>query len=385
MRRPADEMANEGRNRWLRRFVATAELEAAESGHDVVDGRHFMLAATRRESRAVAILESAGVDPHGLRLVAARVGPPPTKAPGAKSRPAALGADAGGILAVARDEARAAGQEVGPAHVLVGLAKVHVAFGAFDVFTNDIRRATGLPVPDAAPPPAVPRRLPRRTGRLVIDGGGDTATRVAAVVGLVRSSNPTPTVAFVGAACPWWGPPRGLERAVARAGGRLVDVGASQAEDAAGKVAEAEVVHLAGGFHRYLVDYLASGPVGEALVRASDAGAVVWGASAGAIALGTGGVDLSGDDGPTVSPGLGWLDVDVLPHFQGKWDDVLTPRAVQVRVEATGTVDRRVLLVPHEGAVLAHPGWQELSGLPPFPVHIGAWWWRADEAPRRIA
>ena len=52
-------------------------------------------------------------------------------------------------------------------------------------------------------------------------------------------------------------------------------------------------------------------------MQASGAGAVVWGASAGAIALGVGGVDVSGDDGPEVYPGLAWIDAAVFPHFQG--------------------------------------------------------------------
>ncbi|HEX2274357.1 MAG TPA: Type 1 glutamine amidotransferase-like domain-containing protein [Acidimicrobiales bacterium] len=319
-----------------------------------------------------------------------------------------LADDAKAIVAVATEEARAAGQEVGPAHILVGLAKIHVAFGSFDVYTNDIRRAAGLPVPDPPRRPAIPSRTPQRTGRLVFDGGGDTTRRVESVLGLVQTSTP-PIVAFIGAACPWSGPAHALQRAVEQRGGRLVDVGASATDSASEIVVHADVVHLAGGYHRYLVDYLAAGPTGEALVQASDAGAVVWGASAGAIALGVGAVDESGDDGPELYPGLGWIDAAVFPHFQGRWGDVqaglpaglneqgdshhtellelhsLVCQTIAARVPDAGSINRRVLVLPHEGAIVADPGWQRFSALPPFPEAVGAWWSDAEQGRRRIA
>lgn len=400
--------AVEGWNDWLRQLVGTAQLEAAQWGHEMIDVRHFALASTHGESGARLILESAGVDVDRLRRLTVRVGPPPTKGPSAQAPPPMLADDAKAIVAVATEEARASGQELGPAHILVGLAKIHVAFGSFDVYTNDIRRPAGLPVPHPPPRPAIASLTPRCTGRLVLDGGGDTTRRVESVLSLVQTSTP-PTVAFIGAACPWSGPAPALQRAVEQGGGRLVDVGALATDSASEIVAHADVVHLAGGYHRYLVDYLAAGSTGEALVQASDAGAVVWGASAGAIALGVGAVDESGDDGPELYPGLGWIDAAVFPHFQGKREDVqaglpaglneqgdshhtellelhsLVRQTIATRVPDAGTVNRRVLVLPHEGAIVADPGWQRFSALPPFPQAVGAWWSEAEQGWRRIA
>jgi hypothetical protein len=47
------------------------------------------------------------------------------------------------------------------------------------------------------------------------------------------------------------------------------------------------------------------------------------------------------------------------------------------RVEDTDTVNQ-VLVVPHDGALVADPGWQRLSALPPFPDDVGAWRWDAE-------
>ena len=399
--------AVKGWNEWLQRFLATAQLEAVRWGHELVDGRHLVLAATHAHSGTMPILESAGVDAARLRRLTARVGPPPAKEPDARAAPLTLADDAKAVIEMAADEARVARQDVGPAHVLVGLAKVHVAFGSFGVYTNDIRRAARLTVPDPAPPPVIQVRAPLRRGRLVIDGGGDTAKRVDAVLALVRQSTREPTIAFVGAACPWSGPPHALRRATEKAGGRLVDVGPSGSTKSSEIVADADVVHLAGGYYRYLVDHLAAGPIGEALVQASDAGAVVWGASAGAIALGVGGVDVSGDDGPEVYPGLAWLDAAVFPHFQGRWEDVeahlparlneqdqgqdvkllerrpLVRERIAVRVPVTAMASQ-LLAVPHEGALVADPGWQRFSVLPPFSDDVGAWWWNAERGRTRV-
>lgn len=203
--------------------------------------------------------------------------------------------------------------------------------------------------------------------------------------------------------------PASLQRAVEQAGGRLVDVGASANKNASELVADADVVHLGGGYHRYLVDYLGAGQIGDALVQASDAGAVIWGASAGAVALGAGGMDLSGDDGPEIYPGLSWIDAAVFPHFHGRWEDVhprlpagfdqddeghhselleLHPLVRLRRAARFGDVDivnRQTLVVPHEGALVADPGWQQFSTLAPFPHAVGAWWWDAAQGRRRIA
>ncbi len=158
---------------------------------------------------------------------------------------------------------------------------------------------------------------------------------------------------------------------------------------------------------RYVVDHLVAGPIGRALVQASDAGAIVWGASAGAIALG-GGVDVSGDDGPGVYPGLAWIDAAVFPLFQGRWEDVAAhlPAAIQRtrprprrgalelrrlvgpriagRVPDTYTANQ-VRAVPHERAIVANPPrWQRFSALPPFPDELRAWWWNAERGQSRV-
>lgn len=371
-----------GRSEWLTQFLTAVQLEAGRLGHELIDGCHFIATAVRKELGMTAMLGAAGVDVDALRGLAARVGRPPAKERRPHAPPTTLAFDARGVLALASDEAQTAGEEVGPAHVLVGLAKVHVAFGAFGVFTNDIRRAAGLPVPVPAPAPVVPP-IPQRAGRLVIDGGSPPAPQVARVLDLAGSSRSSPTVAHIGAAFPWGGRPIGLARAVEEAGGRLVDTDSVEAtfslQEVCDVVADADVVYLASGYPRYVIDYLAGTPVGKALVAASDAGAVVWGASAGAMALGVGGVDPSGDDGPAFYPGLGWVEAAVFPHYQGD------PHQVDMHVPLRGHLNEPVLLVPHEGVVLAERGWNRFTQFVADPVGVGPWWWPPDhDAPHPL-
>ena len=60
-------------------------------------------------------------------------------------------------------------------------------------------------------------------------------------------------------------------------------------------------------------------------------------------------------------------------------------RVAARRVRDAQDAEKQVLVVPHEGAVVAEPGWDQFSPLRPFPDEVGAWWWDGDKERRRIA
>ncbi|MFN2556632.1 MAG: hypothetical protein ABR592_07125 [Nitriliruptorales bacterium] len=103
------------------------------------------------------------------------------------------------------------------------------------------------------------------------------------VLGLVRASSRERTLAFIGAACPWSSPSHAL---VAQySGGRTPRrVAPSASKNSLDLVADADVLHFAGGYHRYLADCLAAGAVGEALISQATLAPSSGEASARAIA-----------------------------------------------------------------------------------------------------
>ena len=139
---------------------------------------------------------------------------------------------------------------------------------------------------------------------------------------------------------------------------------ASEGHDAAAlqAVGEADLVYLSGGHPRHLVDVLMRSPLGEALVRAHDRGAVVAGCSAGAMAIVGRTMDfrrIPRARMPMPFPvrwasGLALVDdVAVIPHYDA-WPEVLS--ALLVLQAPRGGV---VLGIDEDTAVVgANGGWQ---------------------------
>jgi hypothetical protein len=128
-----------------------------------------------------------------------------------------------------------------------------------------------------------------------------------------------------------------------------------------------------------LYDSLAGTPAFEALVAASDHGAVVVGTSGSAQIMGSVAVNPYGDDGVETEPTLAWLaGVAVSTHHRDTAEEVTNLRRWLWPAIKTGVV----LLVPEAGAVWVHPGWRQFEQLDPGTHGTGAKWWTgADVAP----
>jgi cyanophycinase len=160
-------------------------------------------------------------------------------------------------------------------------------------------------------------RLARRPGRgwLVLVGGasGHWATTEAidrAAIAAIRRDGPIAFLPSPGAE-PAYG--ASFLEQYGRLGapeGRIVDLRDASHVRALG---EASLVYISGGDTRELLAIMAGSPALDALARAHDAGAVIVGASAGAIAMAAWGVPLD----PTIEAleGWDWLpDAIVSPH-----------------------------------------------------------------------
>jgi hypothetical protein len=212
----------------------------------------------------------------------------------------------------------------------------------------------------------------------VLGGGGD---RVAAAVRARLATTPL-SVVYIGAAYP-------LRRGHGiwaddwtAAGQPVVDCGLyrrddAHSEDVCGTIRAADVVLIDSGWPGVLYDNLAGTPALEALVAASDSGAVVAGTSGSAHALGSIAVNPYGDDGIGTEPTLGWLtDIVVSTHHKNTVEELgnfhrwLWP-----------TIRRAVvLLVPETGAFWVHPGWRQFEQLDPGEHGTGAKWWTSADA-----
>jgi Peptidase family S51/Clp amino terminal domain, pathogenicity island component len=377
---------------FLTRLRVLAGREAAELGHSVVDVEHLLLAATRDELGCAEALGSIGVDRRQLRdFVMFIGGVNEALLASARSRPhgrtrkrepadalppvTAWAPEATDIVERAASEAARDGRPFGPPHLLIGGAAPLLGFGLPTV--NEMRRALGVTVPVA--PERVAHRLPvpRRAGALVLGGGGD---KVSAAVG-ARLATTRPSIVYIGAAYPLR---RGLGAWTddwTAGGDRVTDSGLytrddSHSDEVCRAISAADVILIGGGRPGVLYDSLAGTPALEALVAASDHGAVVVGTSGSAHIMGSAAVNPYGDDGVETEPTLAWLDVVVSTHHRDSAEEITNLRRWLWPAITTGVV----LLVPEGGAIWVHPGWRDFEQLDPGTHGTGAKWWTSAAA-----
>jgi Clp amino terminal domain, pathogenicity island component len=370
-----------------------AGREAAELGHPVVDVEHLLLAATRDELGCIEALQSIGVDRRRLRdFVMFICGVNEARIATAESRPyartrkrepaAALQPvttwtpEATDVVVRAAAEAARDNRPVEPAHLLIACAPLPGS----ELAANEMRRRFGVSVPVATERVTHRLPVPRRVGPLVLGGGGE---KVAATV-RTRLATTRPSIVYIGAAYPLR---RGLG---AWAGGwstgatPVIDSGLytrddAHSDDVCRGIAAADVLLVGPGRPGVLYDTLAGTPAHEALVAASDRGAVVAGTSGSAQVMGSAAVNPYGDDGVESEPTLGWLaGVVVSTHHRDTAEEVTNLR----RWLGPSMAGQVVLLVPEAGAVLVRPGWRHFEQLDPGTHDTGAkWWTSADTAP----
>jgi len=226
---------------------------------------------------------------------------------------------------------------------------------------------------DSGPTPLPP--LARRPGRgwLVLVGGASghwTTTEAIdrAAIAAMRRDGPITFLPAAGCEPEYGTSFLAHYRRLGAPEGDVVEVrDAASARDPthARRLAEASLVYIGGGDTRELLTIMAGSPALEALAQAHDAGAVIVGASAGAIALSAWGVPLDA----TVSALEGWRwlpDTIVSPHHEGERADRLRA-AIDERPEhaGVGLPDDTALALGPEGEI-------ETWGVARIEVVIGA-------------
>jgi hypothetical protein len=142
-------------------------------------------------------------------------------------------------------------------------------------------------------------------------------------------------------------------------------------------IGAADVVLIGSGWPGVLYDNLAGTPALEALVAASDHGAIVAGTSGSANVMGSAAIDPYGDDGTETEPTLAWLaDIVVSTHHQNTAEELTNLRR-WLWPTITSVI---VLLVPQAGAVWVHPGWRQFEQLDAGEHNAGAKWWTSPNA-----
>lgn len=392
----------------LLRVLADAEEEARERGDREVQPVHLALAILRQPSPLWDLLRSLGVEPrrwrdHINQTIGVNIG-----LQRAQARNWDVGSSAGGpaelrytgslqlatrTTACLESAYNVAGASAGPEHVLLSfLGRGDVAAGTarwMGLTERRLREALSLPIEIRnyrRGPGDGPR--PRRVGPLMLMGSCHPNPQIlGAALRASRTAN-EPLVVTIFAASGF--PDDGALRAFSDLGARVVDPGiyareGALHESAAAQVRDADVVFISGGFSQVLCDALIGTPTLDALVTASDSGAVVVGCSAGVSFLSVGVNDLwpAPGDPAGLFPMLDWLGgVVVEPH--------LSPGRGMGRLRETMRAfpGSRGLGMAHMGAVLVDRGWQrartvetgfepgnvllEAPDAPPHP--IGADW-----------
>jgi hypothetical protein len=377
---------------FLSQLRVMAGWEAAELGHSVVDVEHLLLAATRDELGSIEALQSIGVNRRRLRdFVMFICGVNEAHSATAQSRPdgrtrkrepaAALPPvttwtpEATDVVLRATAEAARDNRPVEPAHLLIACAPLPGS----ELDTNEMRRRLGVSVPVATRRVTHRLPVPRRFGPLVLGGGGE---KVAATV-RTRLATARPSIVYIGAAYP-------LRRGLGAWAGdwstgadpiidsRLYTRDDAHSDDVCRAISAADVALIGGGRPGVLYDSLAGTPAHEALVAASDRGAVVVGTSGSAQVMGSAAINPYGDDGVETEPTLAWLaGIVVSTHHRDATEEATNLRRWLWPGLATGVV----LLVPEAGAVWVHPGWRHFEQLNPGTHATGAKWWTSADAP----
>ena len=374
--------------------LADAEEEARERGQSEVQLKHLALAMLRQPSPLWDLLRSLGVEPRRWRdyinqIIGVNIGVQRTL-----SRNEDVGRTVGGpaelrytgVLELApRTKAcldaayRFGGASAGPEHLLLSFLDTgDVAAGTaawMGISERRLREAMSLPIEIRhyrRGPGDGPR--PKGVGPLLLMGSCHPNPNVLGAALSVARTAEKPVVATIFAAGGM--PDEAILSAFAELGATAVDPGiysreTAERESAAACLREADIVFIGGGFSQILCDALVGTPTLDALVTASDSGAVVVGCSAGVSVLSVGVTESWSAPGDPLGPFrmLDWLGgVAIEPH--------LSPgRGMERLREAMRTFPgSRGLGVAHLGAVLVGTGWQRVrtieAGFEPGNVRL---------------
>ena len=374
--------------------LADAEEEARERGDSEVQLKHLALAMSRQPSPLWDLLRTLGVEPRRWRdylnqIIGVNIGIQRTL-----SRNEDVGRSPGGpaelrytgpLRLAPRTRAcldaayRVGGATAGPEHLLLSfLGTGDVAAGTaiwMGLTERGLREAMSLPIEVRhyrRGPGDRPR--PNGAGPLVLMGSCHPNPNILGAAISVARTAEKPVVATIFAAGGM--PDEGILTGFAALGARPVDPGiyardTAELKSAAAKVRDADVVFIGGGFSQVLCDALLGTPTLDALVTASDNGAVVVGCSAGVSLLSVGVTESWSAPGDPPGP-FGMLDwlrgMAIEPH--------LSPgRGMERLREAMRAFPgSRGLGVAHLGAVLVDTGWQRVrtieTGFEPGNVQL---------------
>lgn len=383
---------------WLVRFVRIAESEARERGDEAVASHHLALALTRPESSSQEVLDRLGLDPRSWRdyinfILGLNEGVASEREHRARR---GLGVPAEEVyfegnlevagpavatIAAALREARRNSKELGPGHVLAAFFTGPGAIAAGTARYHGIthakaRAAAGIPHERKVLARGVPHstgRRPAATGSLVLFGGGNVP-RAAVDVALhhaARLRDQSVRGVRVVCVCAAWpysdqaASPR-LQELRDLGAANVIDSGLYRRQDSGSPevlkcLEAADLIFLDGGKRELLFDALWGTPALEAVITASDRGAVIAGYSAGSEVLGVGCLSdwESGDEEEPLSL-LGWLDATVVePHGFDATSERRLRRTMEAFPGCSG------LCVAHDGAVLVEPGWTNFRSIAP--------------------
>ena len=156
----------------------------------------------------------------------------------------------------------------------------------------------------------------------------------------------------------------------------------AHADTACRTIAAADVILIGGGRAGVLYDTLAGTSALDAVVAASDRGAVVVGTSGSSQVMGSRSVNPYGDDGVEPEPTFAWLpEVIVSTHHRDTKEELDNLRRWLWPTVSAGAV----LLVPERGAVWVDAGWERFEPLASAEQQTSAkWWTTAHSAPTAL-
>lgn len=373
---------------WLALLLQDAEDEARRRGDDELTADHLGLALTRSAGPVRELLVAAGVDQldwrdqivrvlaWGEARIADREGVPMTARRSADSLAQLrfigtmkVDATVDHVVALAKDEAVANHDQVGPAHLIIGLLLegecVAAATGCWLGMTPGRMRSLARlrnerrVVADGIAHVPCSRRA--GTGPMILCGGGADDDLLARVVALAprRSGRSLPHAVLVELG---WKTRRttteGRRRLVDRwtsIGAHGVDSGLVDRRDAEStgaceRLADADLVWFGGGDAAPIYDRLWATPALEAIRHAHDNGALIGGISAGARVWGKGTLsDFASLGDPEPFPLFGWLeDLVIFNHY-------FPTREQAFRRHLAAFPGCRGLAITHGGAVQVDP------------------------------
>jgi cyanophycinase-like exopeptidase len=368
----------------LEALLELAVEEARERGHHVVEPAHLALALTREKGAAAELIRRAGAEPRrwrdyvnyvlgendGVRAAELQRVRPGHLKDVVQIRYLGPLAWSDAAQAVLEDALQIAGAGlVDHRHVLAAFfdGHGHIAAGTarfMRLSAQAVRQAGGLPPREriSLPDDRTGRvAQPKGKAHLVLLGSCqlDQPALRAAFARAPRQSMDERGAVLIDSASPE--PDGGLAKQLsALLGTEVRDSGLRDRDDAfdprvAESIRSAAAIFLDGGSVLRLYSTLSATPALEALVAASDAGAVLVACSAGAQLLGRGCLArLDPDGGEEPLRLLGWLGRFVIhPHCSGQGEEELLRRTLAAFQGSAG------LGIAHRGAVVVHPGWQD--------------------------